>query len=181
MLEIIQRFDTLILEFINTIHNSVLDNIMVFITRLGDAGFIWIVIGILLIISKKYRKVGLILALALIIQSILGEGVIKNIVQRDRPFLIMENIELLIKAPTSFSFPSGHTAASITSGIVLVYFFGKKGLPFLLLGLLIAFSRIYLLVHYPSDVIGGVLLGCFSAYVAIVVGKRYKVEKIKNN
>lgn len=176
-MEVLNLIDKGIIDFSANIHNPFLDKIMIFITTLGNVGFIWLLIAGVLIVNKKYRSIGIVVFMAIIIQSILGEGIIKNIVQRERPFLVLENIELIIKAPTSYSFPSGHTAAGMAAAITLLYYFGKKAIPFLVLAILIAFSRVYLYVHYPTDIIGGMLLGALGSYIAIILGKRFNIVK----
>lgn len=160
MLELIQTIDINILNGIRAnLTNPYMDKFMVFISSLGNLGSIWIVLGIFLICIKKYRKVGVVLLVSLIITSILGEGIIKNIVQRPRPFLLCPNINLIIKAPMSYSFPSGHTASSFVAAFVLGNYFKDKRYIFLIFAALMGFSRMYLFVHYPSDVIAGIILG----------------------
>lgn len=144
-----------------------LDQIMPIITSLGNGGTIWILISLGLICTKKYRKVGILCICSLVITSLLGEVIIKNIVKRNRPFIFLENIKLLINAPNGYSFPSGHTAASFTSAAMLSHFFKKYRIVFFILAVMIAFSRLYLLVHYPSDVIAGMLLGLFGYWITI--------------
>lgn len=160
-----------------------MDVIMPFITRLGDSGAIWIIMAICLLISRKYRKTGIVLCCALVLDLIVCNGILKPIVARIRPFDVNTTIQLLIPHPTDFSFPSGHTAASFTA-VSALFFTGRKiWIPSLVLALLIAFSRIYLYVHYPSDVIAGALLGCILGYIGykltVMVYERYgTVEKI---
>lgn len=174
MIELISSFDTTVIEFIqNNLHNYIMDNVMVFITKLGDAGFVWIIIGLLLILSKKYRKVGFMVLGALALGSILGEGLIKNIVQRDRPFISLEGIDLLIKAPTSYSFPSGHTTSSFAAAGVLAMSFKNKSVYIFILAGLIAFSRLYLGVHFPTDIIIGILLGLSCSFIALFIGEKF--------
>lgn len=176
-MDLVKFIDNNILDILVSIHNPFLDKIMIFITSMGDIGFIWILIATFLIINKKYRSIGLVVLCAVTIQSILGEVIIKNIVQRERPFLVLENINLIIKAPNSYSFPSGHTAAGIAAALTMIYYFGKKASIFLVLALLIAFSRVYLYVHYPTDIIGGILLGALGAYIAIMIGRKFNVVR----
>lgn len=164
----IKSIDTnIILFFGHKVQNSFLNPIMIFFTKIADMGLIWIFIGFILIINKKYRKVGITAITALIINSILGEGLIKNIIQRSRPFTIINNINLLIPAPTSYSFPSGHTSSSFACAIVIAYYLRKLLIPSISLAIIIAISRLYLQVHYPSDIIGGILLGIISAILSI--------------
>lgn len=152
--------DRNILDFIQrNMRNSFVDSIMPFITALGDAGIVWIILCIILLITKKYRKAGIVCALSLIITAILGEGIIKNIIQRARPFMSDENLVLLIAKPKTFSFPSGHTASSFAAAAALAGYIKPYGKLFFIPAALIAFSRLYLYVHFPSDVIAGIILG----------------------
>ena len=168
MLEIISNLDINMLNFIrDNLSNPVMDKIMIFITTLGDKGIIWIIIGIILLSMKKYRKVGFTLLIALLVNALIGEGILKNIVQRPRAFITYPDISIIINPPSSFSFPSGHTASSFAAATVLGYYF--KGWRYILyiFASLIAFSRLYLFVHYPSDIIFGILLGVICGLITI--------------
>jgi len=177
MIELIQNFDIGILNFINDyFHNPIMDKIMTTITSIGNAGFIWIVIALILIIIPKYREVGIMTACALILNAILGEVILKNIVERSRPFNILDDIILLIKTPTSFSFPSGHTASSFAAVGIIGVMIKKYKWYALSLAILIAFSRIYLFVHYPTDIIGGIILGIFSSRIILKVWPKLKIH-----
>ena len=149
-----------ILDALQTIHTPVLDAMMCGITRLGDVGIIWILLCIVLLVLPKTRKSGVILMAALLVDLVICNGILKPLVHRIRPFDVRTGIELLVKRPTDFSFPSGHTAASFAS-VMALYLAGEKKIWISSLGLavLIAFSRLYLYVHYPTDVLGGVVAG----------------------
>ena len=148
------------LDWLQTLHSPIVDKIMLGITRLGDAGIFWIVLAVILLLLPKTRKSGLIVAVALCIDVIVCNGILKNLFARTRPFDVNEAVQLLITAPKDFSFPSGHTAASFAA-VAALYFAGEKKLwkVSLVLAVLIAFSRMYLYVHYPTDILGGVLVG----------------------
>ena len=174
---LINNLDIEILYFIrDNLTNPLMDKIMVFITNLGDKGFIWIMIGIILLAQKKYRKVGIILLSALLLNLILGEVIIKNIVQRPRAFNSYPNINIIINPPDSYSFPSGHTASSFTAAFVIGYYLRNWKYEAYALAVLIAFSRLYLFVHYPTDIIFGILLGTISALITIKFAEKYKLE-----
>ena len=161
-----------ILDALQTIHNPVLDTVMCGITRLGDAGIIWILLCIVLLVLPKTRKSGVILMAALLVDLVICNGILKPLVHRIRPFDVRTGIELLVKRPTDFSFPSGHTAASFAS-VMALYLAGEKKIWISSLGLavLIAFSRLYLYVHYPTDVLGGIIFGCLSGWLGYHIVK----------
>ncbi len=173
MVTFIQNLDIFILDLIHkTISNSFMDKIMIFITSIGNLGLIWIGISLILLLNKKYRKVGVLCIAALLLDTILVDLLIKNIVQRGRPFTAIEGINLLVKAPKSFSFPSGHTAASFAIATVIWKELKIFRIPVLILASLIAFSRLYLYVHYPSDILLGILAGVISANIVIYIYKK---------
>lgn len=152
-----------ILDALQKIHTPIIDTLMCGITRLGDAGMIWILLCIVLLVMPKTRKSGMVLLVALLADLLICNVILKPTIQRIRPFDVITDIELLVKRPLDYSFPSGHTAASFTS-VMALYLAGEKKLwiPALVLAVLIAFSRLYLYVHYPTDVLGGVIIGVIS-------------------
>lgn len=170
------------LDFLQTIHTPLLDKILAFITSLGNAGIIWIVLVVVLLILPKTRKTGIIVAAALLMDLILCNLILKNLVARVRPYDVNTAIAILIKKPLDFSFPSGHTAASFAAMTALFLAKMKKAwIAALVLAVLIAFSRLYFYVHYPTDVLGGAVVGILSGIIgyAIVekIDKRRKVAK----
>ena len=162
-----------ILDMIQNLHTTVGDHFFIGITKLGDAGIIWIFLTILLLI--------LAMLVGLCIDVIVCNGLLKNLVARTRPCDVNTAIQLLISHPTDYSFPSGHTAASFTA-VAALYFSGDKKIwkAAIVLGTLIAFSRMYLYVHYPTDILGGALIGIFSGFVgAKIVCYIMKKRKMK--
>lgn len=155
-----------ILDWIQTLHTPFLDKIMVFITRLGDAGIIWIMLSIVLLLIPKTRKSGAVMVVALVVDVLLCNIVLKNLVARTRPYDVNTGVHLLVAKLHDYSFPSGHTVASFAS-VTALYLAGEKKLwKFaLVLACLIAISRLYLYVHYPTDVLGGILFGVISGYL----------------
>ncbi len=152
------------LLFVNrTMRSAYLDKIMPLITKLGDAGIFWIALALILLIPKKTRRTGAAMGVAMLIGLIIGNGILKNVIARTRPFDISHPVlpknRLLIDPPTDYSFPSGHTLASFEAATAIYKDHTVYGFAAFVLALLIAFSRIYLQVHYPSDVIGGAILG----------------------
>lgn len=160
------NFDMAILDLIQSnIKTGFMDAIMPFITQLGDAGLIWIILSIGLIIPKKTRKIGFVMIIALVLNGIICNIILKPMLARIRPFDVNTAIKLLINKPRDFSFPSGHTSASFTAASVLFFRKSKLFVPSLVLAFLISFSRIYLYVHYPSDVLAGLVLGILCGYI----------------
>ena len=155
-----------ILDWFQTLHTPFLDNLMVFITSLGNAGIIWIVMTIVFLLIPKMRKTGAVMAVALIIDLLLCNVILKNLVARTRPYDVNTGVQLLVSRLHDYSFPSGHTAAAFAS-VTALYLAGEKKLrkPVLVLACLIGISRLYLYVHYPTDVLGGVLAGAISGYL----------------
>nr|WP_248484790.1 phosphatase PAP2 family protein [Tepidibacter aestuarii] len=165
-MEIIKMIDISLLNFVhNYFQNDIFDKIMPIISFLGNGGIIWIIISLILITNKKYRKVGMLSFFALILSTILVEGILKNLMQRPRPFIEFTNINLLIKKPLSYSFPSGHATSSFAAAGVIGNMIRKYKVLTMILAGLIAFSRVYLFVHYPVDVIAGIILGLILSYL----------------
>ena len=157
-------FDLPILDWIAAhLQCGFLDFIMPCITLLGDGGIFWIACAVILLFTKKYRKTGLGMGAALILGLIVCNMILKPWAARIRPYDLQEQlgniIPLLIERQHDFSFPSGHTIASFEAATVLMLHNKKLGIPALILACLIAFSRLYLYVHYPTDVITSVILG----------------------
>lgn len=162
-----------ILDWIQSIRTPVGDMIMTFITRLGDAGAVWILLAVILLIIPKTRKSGAILTAALCVDAVLCNGILKNLFCRIRPCDINMSIQILIPRPNDFSFPSGHTAASFAA-VAALMMAGEQKLwkPALALAALIAFSRLYLYVHYPTDILGGMIVGSVAGTIGyLTVGK----------
>lgn len=166
----IQNIDDVILMFIqNNMRNEFMDSLMAIVTTLGNGGLIWFVIAVILLFFKEYRNYGLIIIVALILCGLIGNICLKNLVGRLRPCDVNASIELLIARPTDFSFPSGHAMTSFAPAIVLIFMNKKIGAIALVLASSIAFSRLYLYVHYPSDVIAGAAIGIVLALVLVKI------------
>ena len=152
------------------LRTDVLNSVFKFITSLGDGGVIWIALTAILLFYPKTRKVGLMCAFALIFSHIANNTILKNLICRPRPFDSLANLTVLIEKPTSFSFPSGHTASSFACAWVMFRKLpGKFGVPAIILAALIGFSRLYIGVHYPSDVLAGMLGGILMSCLAMMV------------
>ena len=175
----INKFDNYILNIIKRyVHNKYLDIIMPITTVMGNLGVIWILIAIILILDKQYRVVGNSIILTLIISTIVGEGIIKHIVRRIRPCNKLENINSIGLKPKSYSFPSGHTLSSFAAAEMLSIYFTQYKLVFMLIAFLIALSRLYLYVHYPTDVISGIIIGVICSKIIFAVLQKGYVQNI---
>lgn len=155
-----------ILDWIQSMRTPIGDTVIPLITKLGDAGMIWILLSVVLLFIPRTRKSGAILAAALCLDVVLCNGILKNLFRRIRPCDVNTFVQLLVARPDDFSFPSGHTAASFAA-VSALYFAGERKLwiPALVLAIFIAFSRLYLYVHYPTDILGGIAVGSFAGYV----------------
>ena len=149
-----------ILDFIQEfLRCQFLDFLMPKITALGNGGIIWIVAAIILLATKKYRRGGVALATGLALVLLIGNVTLKPLIARTRPFDLIEGIELLIGAPRDFSFPSGHTLSSVVAAAILTMTDKRFGYFAIPLAVLVAFSRLYLYVHFPTDILGGIFIG----------------------
>lgn len=159
------------LYVLQSLHNPILDKIMVAITTLGDDGIFWIIVGLGMLIFKKTRKCGAMMLLTMAICYIVGNIGLKNIIQRPRPCRIDPSVPLLIPFPSEYSFPSGHTLHGFAAATAIFLHFKKPGIAALVLASLIAFSRMYLFVHFPTDILGGIIIG---VGMAVLI---YRLEK----
>lgn len=172
MIETITYYDNILLGFIqNHMRNAVFDAVMPVITSFGDNGFIWILASVIFIFLKKYRTDGISILIALLLCILAGNLGLKPMVARLRPSDVDSLVDLLITRPTDYSFPSAHTMTSFTSAIVIFHANKRIGAFAVILAALIAFSRLYLYVHYPSDVFGGMLIGIALGFLAIFIVK----------
>ena len=168
MLAFINNFDQTVLFWIQTTwHNPVLDQIMILLSALGTRGLVWIMIALALMINRKTRFLGFMVLVALLLATVMGEGLLKHIIQRPRPYDDFPSVQLLIAKSTAYSFPSGHATSSFAVAAVLARYLKKYAAVFWSLAALIAFSRLYLFVHYPTDIIAGILLGLACGEICI--------------
>ena len=218
-------FDLSVFEWVQSIQSSFLSTIMVIITTLGDEGIIFIAAGLVLFFTKKYRKIGLAMLISLVVMLIPNNLVLKEMLERVRPFYIFDLEGLLadkqafidagrlskfdtmvekitaltekypemaaewvakyeypnfVEKLTSFSFPSGHTSSAFAACAAILFLNKKMGIPAMIFAALMGFSRIYVEVHYCTDVIGGAIVGIIYAVIGVLIAKALYpvVEKI---
>ncbi len=172
MPDCIQQIDETILFYLQEhLKSPALDRVMVFLTALGNAGLFWIAAAFVLILIRRYQKCGFIMLCTITLSRFLGEDLLKPIIGRLRPCAKFPEIVLLIPAPQSSSFPSGHTMIGFACATVLYHFNHKMGVAGFLVASLIAFSRLYLFVHYPSDILGGILYGTITSLFLLKIFK----------
>ena len=166
----IQNIDNRVLERIGRIHKPALNKIMITASRAGNLGLVWWAICLPFVIRPDWRATGFNIIFALALAHLMGEIIIKHVVKRVRPCHRLDDDEQLIARPRFYSFPSGHTTASFAVvGVVLLRCRLITFLPILLLAMLIGFSRIYLRVHYLTDVVVGALLGFTCGVCSVLV------------
>ncbi|MBP3510292.1 phosphatase PAP2 family protein [Oscillibacter sp.] len=136
-----------------------LDAVLPVISRTADHGELWIILALVLLLIRNQRKYGAAVACGLVLDLVSCNLLLKPLVGRLRPFAVNTAVELLVKAPLDASFPSGHTAASFAAVFALKAAGSPLWKPALAVAVVIAFSRLYLYVHWPSDVLAGALLG----------------------
>lgn len=162
-----------ILDFLQSIHSPILTKLMSFVTFLGEVGWFWIILGIFLLCMKKYRFAGIAALTALIFDFAAANLILKPLVARPRPCWINESVEMLVRVPEDYSFPSGHTMASFAAAGALLFMGQKKiGICAVLLAVLMGVSRMYFYVHFPTDVLAGAVLGLACGRVGAALAKK---------
>ena len=181
-----------ILHWFETLHNPITNPIFYVITTLGNAGWFWIVLAVLMltVLPKKYKKAGLTMAIALILSLIFCNGIMKHQWARPRAFWVVgqnfvvgnefENLYGIFNSIHDYSFPSGHSSASFAAAVSIFMWRKKEGSAALVLAALIAFSRLYFTVHYPTDVLVGTITGALYGVAAYFIVKALmnKVPKL---
>lgn len=168
------------------------------ITSLGNGGWFWIVLCVLMILLantvgkaenmknktggtswKMIQKAGWYGLLSMGVGALITNLCLKNLVARIRPYEVVQGLVPLVPKPVDYSFPSGHTCASFACALVLYRILPKRyGVPAVLLAVLIAFSRMYVGVHYPTDILGGLCVGIFSSWLVLYIGRKRGNKKI---
>lgn len=182
MFEFITQWDFSLLYFIQeNLRTVFLDNVMVPFTTVFNAGFIWFVLCAVLLVFRKTRSTGVLILLSMAVAYLIGEVGIKNMVCRLRPCVVDSSVSLALEIPRSYSFPSGHTASSFAAASAVFSVNKKWGAGALCVAALVGFSRLYLFVHFPSDVLLGMLLGVLSGISAVLIFRKFSLfEKIDN-
>lgn len=170
----------------NYLTNQLLDKIMQFFTYIGDFGVVWIILTIILLSLKKTRTIGISLLIAMLLMLVVNNGILKNLIARSRPCQINQTVQLLIHCPDSFSFPSGHTSSSFAAmGVIWLSKGVKPSLKWSVsfVALMISISRVYLYVHFPSDIMVGAIVGWLISWLTVhfITPQILKIEKINQS
>ena len=182
MIETITKFDFSVLYWIQeNIRTEWLDSVFAFLSWAFQLGIPWLVLGAVLFCFKKTRAAGVIMVTAVVLTFFFNELAIKNAVNRERPCTIDPSVSLAVERPTSYSFPSGHTASCFAAAGTLLFTFKKLGIPLMLFAVLMGFSRMYLFVHFPTDVIAGAAMGILMAWVTVLIFRELKYDEKLNN
>jgi len=180
-------FDRAILYYLQSIHNPPLDAFMIFLTRLGNSGIIWIAVILFLLANRSTRRGAAAAALALLLETVICMLIIKPLVARPRPYMMDGSVTLLIPKLRDFSFPSGHTGSGFA--VVTALLFSKTKIfekfplwiPLGVLAALIAVSRLYLFVHYPTDVLAGAAFGILFGYLSVRILNSFENHRSQRN
>mgnify|MGYP001651876490 CR=1 FL=1 len=152
-------FEFAFLDWLQQFHNPVLDALAVFLNYAGEHGEIWIAFTLLLLLFRRTRKAGCAMATALVLYLVAGDCILKPLFARPRPCDIRPEMLPLVARPHGWSFPSGHTASGFAAAFALWFQNRRLGVPALVLAAFIGFTRLYLYVHFPTDILGGIALG----------------------
>ena len=174
------NFDATILLWIqDVVRNPVCDVIFKFITHLGDNGYFWIFLSLFLCIFKKTRKAGIFALLALLFSVIVNNAILKNLIGRIRPYEIIAGLDCIIAHAKDASLPSGHTGSSFAAATAYLLKLPKKiSIPTFIMAILISLSRLYVGIHYPTDVIAGAITGAALGILACMLGE-FVIKKWK--
>lgn len=172
-------FEFAFLDWLQQFHNPVLDALAVFLNYAGEHGEIWIAFTLILLLCRRTRKAGLAMAIALVSYLVAGDFILKPLFARPRPCDVNTAVTILVKRPHGHSFPSGHTASAFAAAFALWRQDRKLGSPALILAVFIAFTRLYLYVHFPTDILGGVVLGLALGALASLLAD--KIEAVRAN
>lgn len=171
MLETIQSLDFSLLDLIAAHRFEAATNVMTVVTRLGDNGVLWLVIALILCLFKKTRRTGVLMIAALAATFVISTLGLKHLFSRLRP-CVAEPEKTFLFCPSGYSFPSGHSVSSFAAAGVLWFRRQNGAFAAMIAAFLIAFSRVYLFVHFPTDVLTGAILGFATAYAVCEYAKK---------
>lgn len=164
--------DFSILYAIQNLRNPVLDSFILMLTNImGSYGQIWVIVGIALCFFRKTRSCGVAVLISYALVFLVGQFGLKDLIARARPCHLDQAVELLVKRPSSYSCPSTHTAWAFAAATSILLYFRKSGICVMITAVLIGFSRLYLFVHFPTDVLFGAVLGIALAFITVKVQK----------
>ena len=178
MFEAITNWDFSVLYFVQeNLRSDFLDAVASVLSVVFNAGIAWFVICAVMAIFKKSRSASLMVLCAIVLAFAIGELTMKNVICRVRPCNIDTDILLAVSRPSSYSFPSGHTGSSFAAATAIFLWNKKWGIPALVLAFVIAMSRVYLFVHYPTDVLAGAVLGVLCALAVYFIFKKFNLHR----
>lgn len=169
---LLYAYDWQILLFIQDhLRNAVFDFIVPIYTSLCEGGILWIAIAVVMLPFKKYRKCGILILAALLLNHIICNEILKDLVARPRPYTLRTDYTPLVEPLKSFSFPSGHSSTSSAAAFMILLHHKKLGIVSMVLAVLMCLSRLYVFVHFPTDVFFGFVVGAICAYSVYLVYK----------
>lgn len=171
MIESIVDGEFYLLDLMQNLRGPFQDRFFSAVTHLGDAGAVWIITGAVMLAFKKYRRCGISVLLSLLLCACVTSGIIKPMADRLRPYEVKQ-ILISIPMPFGASFPSGHTSSSFAAAFSIFLLHKRESVPAFVVAVMIAFSRMYFYVHFPTDVLVGALVGILSAFAVVYTLKR---------
>lgn len=163
----------------DVLRNPVFDAFFPYFTWLGEFGALWIVVGLALTFSRKWRFWGICMLVSIACVGLINELGLKNLIARTRPYIVENFPTIHFFPPTSYSFPSGHAACAFAAATIVTLSPAKRYWKALVcvIAILIAFSRLYLFVHYPTDVLAGAIVGTILALIVVLIAKRIRERR----
>ena len=168
----LSMFELNILDFFQTLQNPVCDAIASLLSVIAANGEVFILLTLLMLLYKPTRRAGLVCTTALILDFLILNVTIKPLVARIRPYDLNPAVQLIVRAPHDFSFPSGHTGVSFAFAFALKYLGKKPHRAAVIFAVVMGLSRLYLYVHYPTDVLAGALVGAICGLMSVFVWKK---------
>ena len=174
--KMLQPVDLAVLNFMyNTFHCAFMDKFMVLVNYLAYQGIIWIILGVTLLFFKRTRVIGFAFLIALTLSFLIGDVGLKHFIMRSRPFIDNPDFILKVSVPSGSSFPSTHSAFAAAIATVAIAKLNKLGrIPLICMAITIIFSRLYNYLHYPSDVVAGILLGVACGLAALLIAGKFE-------